>query len=348
VFGGMGMNKLKKDLKDGSIRNLYIFYGSEEYLKKYYMNAIEKSILSDELKSLNKIVFEGKVEIGKIVDACETFPVFSEKKLVIVKNSALFKPSKGGSKNSKNKNKNEGLVNFLQQIPEYVCLIFYEEEIDKRIKPVNVAKDRGLVVEFPYQKPAELVKWVIKVFKSYNKVIDPVTASQLVENSELGMNEILNEINKVVLYLGDSLKVTSQDIDRVCTRTVKGRIFDLTDAIATKNRSGALKLLGDMIVLKEPLPKIIYMISKQFRQILEMKLLVKNGLSVNEAASRMNLTPYAARKVSKQSERFSVDSLKSAIRKSLEIDIAVKTGMLNDRIAAELLILYGIEEKAGK
>jgi len=351
VFGDMSIDILKKDLSNGNIRNLYIFYGPEEYLKKYYLDSIEKQILSVDLKSLNKSVFEGKVELGRIIDACETYPVFSEKKLIIVKNSGIFKSGKAAGEKAKNKGarsngRNEELEFFLHNIPAYTCLIFYEEEIDKRLKIVDIVKKQGLIVEFPYQKPDSLVKWVIKVLKSYNKTIDHVAASQLVENSEMGMNEILNEINKIVSYVGDRLNVTSDDIERVCTKTVKGRIFDLTDAIAEKNSSRALKLLDDMIILKEPIPKIIYMINRQFRQILEMKLLVKSGLPVNEAASKMNLTSYAAGKVLKQSERFSIDLLKNALQKSLELDEAVKTGMLNDRIAAELLILHGIEGEA--
>jgi len=219
-----------------------------------------------------------------------------------------------------------------------VCLVFYEEEIDKRLKLVEIIKKNGLVVEFAFQKPAELTKWVVKVFKAFNKDIDMMTASQLVDSSELGMNEILNEINKVVLFVGDRTRVTAKDIEEVCTRSIKGRIFDLTDAIAGKDGSRAIKLLDDMVILKEPIPKILYMITRQFRQILEMKLLMEKGLSVNEAASQMGITPYAAGKVLKQSKSFTVDTLKRAIEQSLELDIAVKTGMINDRIAVELLI----------
>lgn len=335
----MSIDALKEDLKNNRIRNVYLFYGPEEYLKKYYLDAIEKRLLNDDLKTLNRVILEGKTDVVKIIDNCETLPVFSEKRVVIAKSSGLLKPKKSaGEERGKAKAGNEDLVSFIQNVPGHVCLIFYEEEIDKRVKAVDAIKKNGLVVEFSFQKPAELAKWVVKVFKSFNKEIDIMTASQLVDSCEPGMNEILNEINKVVLFLGNRVKVTGEDIEQVCTKSVKGRIFDLTDAIAGKNSVEALKLLNDMIILKEPVPKIIYMITRQFRHILEMKLLEKEGLSLNEAASRLGITPYAAGKILKHSNSFTIDTLKRAIEQSLELDVAVKTGMINDRIAAELLI----------
>ncbi len=335
----MSLDTLKDDIKKNNIRNLYLFYGPEEYLKKYYTDSMEKLILSDEMKSLNYVKLEGKVEASKIIEACETMPVFSDSKIVIVKNSGMFKGKKGseGSK-AKAKSGNDELISYLQDMPDYTCLIFYEEEIDKRIKMVDLIKKKGLIVEFSFQKPAELVKWVVKVFKSYDKTIDSLSASQLVDGSELGMTEILNEINKVVLYLGDRTKVTSEDIEKICTKSVKSRVFDLTDAIAERNAAKSLKLLNEMLTLKEPIPKILFMVARQFRQILEMKLLSIDGLSLADAASRVGVTPYTAGKILRQAKSFGVEDLKSAIEGSLEADLAIKTGKMDERIALELLI----------
>ena len=335
----MSIDILKEDLKQKKIKNLYLFYGPEEYLKYYYLDAIEKLLLKAEFMQLNKIVLEGKLDQGRLIDNCETLPVFSEKKLVVVKDSNLFKAAKSeGKGKSKAKDGGDILTAFLENTPEHTCLIFLEQEIDKRLKLVDIIKKYGLLVEFGYQKPAELVKWVIKAFKSYKKTIDSMAAAQLVENNELGMNELLNEISKLVQYTGGRNEINAEDIESVCVKSVKGRVFDLTDAIAEKNGMLALKYLNDMIILKEPLPKILYMITRQFRHILEMKLLVKEGMSSAQAASKMGITPYGASKAIKQAESFETGTLKKALEKSLEYDLAIKTGRINDRIALELMI----------
>ena len=335
----MSIDILKDDLKSENLRSLYLFYGPEEYLKGYYVKSIEDKLLQKDTLIMNRGVFEGKVDVSSIIDACETMPVFSDKRIIIVKNSGLFKSTKKqDGEESKAKPSNTSLQAYIEDMPKYSCLIFYETEIDKRLKLVDTIKKKGLMVEFAFQKHQELVKWVIKVFKTNKMDIDLITASQLVDNCEQGMNEILNEINKVVMYLGDRTKVKSEDIEEVCTKTVKGRIFDLTDAIAEKNALKALKLLDNMLILKEPIQKILFMIAKQFRNVLEMKLLTGEGLTPSDAASKIGLSPYAVSKVAKQANGFTVKRLKEAINQILEFDVAIKTGKINDRIAVELLI----------
>lgn len=335
----MSIELLKEDIKKRKVRNLYLFYGPEEYLKRYYLLSIEKLILDDQLKTLNRIVLEGKQDMGHIIDNCETLPAFSEMKVVIVKNSGFFKSKKKtDSVDKKKKNQRDDLADYIKNIPEHTCLIFYEAEIDKKLKVLEAVKERGLIIEFPVQKHDELVKWVVKAFKANGKEIDSITASQLIDNSDQGMDEILNEVNKLVLFLGERTKVTNHDIENVCSKSIKSRIFDLTDAIAENNCTRALKLLDDIIILKEPIPKILFMITRQFRHILELKLFKNEGLSPNEAASKIGLSPYAAGKIAKQANSFTIDKLKGAIEESLELDAAIKTGKISDRTAAELLI----------
>ena len=336
----MSLDLLKEDLKNNKIRTLYLFYGPESYLMKYYADSIEKSLLTEDLKALNKVVLEGRVDINRVRDNCETMPIFSDRKVVIVKNSGLFKPAKkAADTGKKGKPVNDDLSALLQDLPSHVCLVFYEQEIDKRIKAIDAIKKHGLIVEFAYQRPDELVKWVIKRFRATGVDIDMATASLLVENCEQGMTDILNEVDKLSAWLGGKSKVTLQDIEKVCARSIKSRVFDLTDAIAEKNSSKALKLLNDMVVLKEPVPKILFMIARQFRQILQVKLLHKEGSNNGEIASKLGMSPFIVGKVLKQAGSVSIERLKKAMETCLEFDIAVKTGRLEDMTAAELLII---------
>ncbi|TYQ18384.1 UNVERIFIED_CONTAM: DNA polymerase III delta subunit [Acetivibrio alkalicellulosi] len=333
----MSLEILKKDIKNKDIKNLYLFYGDEDFLKKYYLEKIEEIILKNDLTNLNKIVLDGKVQVENIIESCDTVPVFSERKLVVVKKSGIFtaKAKQDG---------NDQLTEYLASVAPYTCLVFFEDSIDKRIKLVDRVKKNGLIVEFPYQKQPELVKWVVKAFNSSKKEIDVNTASYLVNICEPGMTQILNEVNKVVLYLGEKVQVDTKVIDKVCTKSIKSRIFDLIDAIAEKRINIALKLLNDMIILKEPLPKILIMIARQLRLILEMKLLCDEGMAKKDVCSKMGITPYVGNKVYDQTRSFSVDKLKEVIKETMELDLAIKTGKINDRIAAEVLICKMAED----
>ena len=273
----MSIDILKKELKSKIIRNIYLFYGLEEYLKKYYLNQIETLILQKDFETLNKTVIEDKVDINYLTNLCNTYPMFSERKIIIIKNSNLFNATKkenSSIKTEKKINKNDEFINYLKDIPEYNCVVFFENEIDKRTKLVNLIKQNGLLVEFPYQKQQELVKWVINIFKSKNKEITSLTASKFIEYCDVGMENIFTEINKIDLFLDNKKLVEITDITKICTKSIKSRIFDLTDEIIKKNTNKAFDVLHELMILKEPIPKILFMIARQFRQTLQIKLLL--------------------------------------------------------------------------
>lgn len=338
----MSIEVLKKQIKNNEIGRLYLFYGPEDYLMNHYINLIEKQIIKDDFKSMNKTVFEGKFDLNDLIDACETNPMFSDRRIVLVKNSGLFKAkketNKSKSETTENSN-NKKIEDYLNNVPDYICLIFIEENIDKRLKIFNAFKSKGLVVEFEYQSPQILTDWIVNIVRSKNKTIDSRCAAKLVEYSEYGMRGIHNEIDKLMLFCSDKKVVTISDIDMICTKTIKDTIFDLTDAITAKNSVKAFNLLNDLIFLKEPTAKILFMISRQFRNILKVKLYQDSGVTaVGELCSKAGMKPFELGKIKRQSNLMSINSLKNAIEECLTTDISVKTGKMDGRIALEVMI----------
>lgn len=340
----MSEEKLKNDIKKKQVGNLYLFYGIEEYLKRNYTDYIADSILENDFRLLNKTVYEGKTEPLSIINNCETLPVFSDRRMVVVKDSGLFRgkvktdtAEKTGKSNKVKSDDHFAL--FLQNVPSHVCLIFIEKEIDRRIKYVDLIKKNGLIVEFNFRKPWELVKWVKKMVRANNHEIDENTAAELVEYCEPGMDDILNEIVKLCAYSGDRKRITIDDIKKVCTKSVKSRIFDLTDAVAAGQCSRALALLNDMAAIKEPMPKVMYMITRQFRQLLQIKLMSREGAVQAEIVRQLKINPYIAGKVVKQASSFSIDKLERAVAASADMDLKVKSGKIQDKAAVELLII---------
>ena len=155
---------LKKQIKGNDIKSIYLFYGPEESWK-IYLNSIEEKILDKNTLAFNKIILEDKISVSKIIDNCDTLPVFSERKLVIVKNSEFFKGSKDSKRDNKNKEEKDEvkmenktkksksnvdtILEYIKNFPSYTCLLFYEDEIDKRLKLTKEIGKQGLIVEFP-------------------------------------------------------------------------------------------------------------------------------------------------------------------------------------------------------
>lgn len=327
----MSIEILKDQIKNKKLGKLYLLYGEEQLLLQMYLSEIEKLLIEPATESMNKVVLEGRVEAGTIMDHCDTLPFFAERKLVIVKNSNFF----GG----KARSGREGILKYFENIPSETCLVFVEEEIDKRLTTTKNFKNYGLLVEFALRKPAELVSWAGSQFKAQKIQVDARTLNLLIEYCDGGMTQLQNEITKLCLYARDSRIVTSEDVERLCTRSIKSVIFDLTDAVAAKNAVKALGIFEDMLSMKEPVIRIFFMISRHFRNLYELKSLRTEGYRPDEAVKASGINPYAANKMLRQLDKFTLEQLKEAIIDCLDVDVSVKTGKMDERIGVEGIIL---------
>lgn len=335
----MSFEILKKEVNAGTFRNLYLFYGPEDFLLKKYTNQIEKAVVNKDFADMNLSVLDGKLDQQKLMDICQTLPFLSDKRFVIVRDSGLFKPEKTVKDEEKKKKKpKDMMVDFLSKVPSHLCLIFCESDIDKRLKVLDAVKKNGLIVEFGYQKPQDLAKWIMMELKGQNIIIKSEDASLIVEFSEPGMTYIHSQVQKLIAFGINKGKIERADIENVCTKSIKAKIFDLTDAISDRDVRKSLMLLNDMIELKEPVTKLFFMIAKQFRNILSAKTLLDNGLSRASLAGKMAVHPFVADKLFKYSGLFSLNELKDAVIESYNMDLANKNGLMDDRIAAEILI----------
>jgi DNA polymerase-3 subunit delta len=339
---------LKSHIKNKNPARVYIFYGNEPFLIDYYVGELKKLILKGNSQGLNFSVFEDKVDINMVIDACETFPIFSERKLVLVKNSGVFvgKGKKGENKGDTKDNligegnrDQETLKKYIPNIPETACLIFIENQVDRRLGLFRQIEKNGLAIEFLRLSEKKLVSWVVKGFKTLGKVIDMDAAEYLVAVSEPDMYSLKNEIMKLCAYAGRRERITIDDVKVMASPTVKSVIFDLLDAVAQKNTSKALRLLSDMLFLKEPEQKIFSMLSKQTGEILKLKYLMKEGASqfkINKYFAGKH--PYALKMMMKQANMLDEQYLGELLKGLMEAETRYKKGLMTPRLALETLL----------
>jgi DNA polymerase III delta subunit len=93
MFVCMSLDVLKRELKENTIRRLYLFYGPETYLARHYAGEIEKRAVSEFAKTVSLTVFEGRPELESVHEACQAYPLFGDRRMVVIKDSGLLKPS---------------------------------------------------------------------------------------------------------------------------------------------------------------------------------------------------------------------------------------------------------------
>ncbi len=325
----MSMDELKKQLKENKIGRLYLFTGPEQFLVRYYLHNMLEKLLDENSKEFNYTLFEGKATFQALSDAVSMFPAFSDRRVVVVKESTLLKQG----------TKELDWSGLFKSLPDYICLIFLQEEVDKRIAFYKAIKNYGMIVECNRQDETALTRWVMKGFSNYRKQIDEKDAAYLVTLLDPDMTFMALEIEKITSYLGDSSRVTRQAIDEVASKSVKSRIFDLTDAISQKQTTQALRILSGLMEQKEPLPYIMAMVGRQMSILLRMKKMEEKRIPQADIAKALGIHPYIAGKIHKQAAAFTTDMLRGHMRKLIEMDVASKTGRMDPRMALELFII---------
>lgn len=328
----MTVTELKKRIKDNNIEKVYLFYGPETYLVSHYIGKLRKAVVAEGTEDFNLSVFEGISDQGKVRDACDTYPFLSEKKMIIWKNTGVFKKT--------TEEKTASFIEAINSVPDYACLVVCEEEIDRRYKKIlNAVESAGQMVEFPIQSPNDLVKWITGMMSDDGKQIDSNAAYMLIDYCDSEMGNIKNEIDKLVMFSEVNTRITAADVEKVCIKSLGQRIFDLVDAVGMKKTDKAIRYFNEMLQMKEPVSRILYMIAKQLRQMLETKALKQSGTGNETIASMLKVPPFVVRKLYDQSRSFTEAELIKAVKMCLDTEVSIKTGKISDdKTALELLI----------
>ena len=134
--------------------------------------------------------------------------------------------------------------------------------------------------------------------------------------------------------------------DSICTTQTVSRIFDMIAAIASKKQQQALELYYDLLTLKEPPMRILYLIVRQFNGIFQVQEELNHGRSNADIARTMGAAPFIVNKYAAQAKNFTPSQLKEALADCAQAEEDVKTGRLNEKMAVELIIVkYSAKNK---
>jgi len=134
-------------------------------------------------------------------------------------------------------------------------------------------------------------------------------------------------------------EIEISDIEAICTTQITNKIFDMVEAVAMKNQKKALDYYYDLLALKEPPMRILYLLTRQFKLLLEVKDLVGKRYDKSSIAKTVGLHPFVAGKYMQQCRTFEKKELRNILEEAVDTEEMVKTGRLNDVMSVELFIV---------
>ena len=332
----VSVENLEKELKNKQLNSIYLLYGEELFLLETSLKKI-RSLFGETTKGINYILIDD-TNIGELIQDMET-PAFGyEKKLIIARNTGLFK-KEGKKKSGDTAKLKEKLAKYIEEnikiINESVVLVFVEEEADSKSTLYTAIEKNGIICKFDFQKPNQIEQRIKAICNAYKVNIDSQTIRYFIECCGTNMQDLINEIRKLIEYAGENGTIKKEDVDKLSIKKLESVIFDLTDDLGKKDITGALQVLQNLIYAKEPLAKILVTLYNHFKKLYITKMAINTN---KDLAISLNLKPnqmFLTTKYKVQSKYFNEKDLRNILQDLCDLDYNFKNGKIDLQVGIE-------------
>ena len=331
--------RLSEDLERSVDRPAYILTGEETFLIRQICARLSSSLVTKGAETIDIVRLDGdgkssSIDMVRLLAELSTPPFLSQRKMICLNRTGFFSGVLSGG---------DGIVADLEkaltEIPSHSCLIFVEESVVSNNRLLRqVLRAGALGAKIIRQPINELLKWISGLCGREGLRITREAAESLILRCDYSMSDLMNELSTVFLYYRYTAghSITLDNIDILCREDLTGKIFDLTDAIASGRIDEALQKLDILLARREPPPYIQAMLARQSRDLVIAK---ECGTSGRIVESGVTQSDYFARKLSSQARRFSLSKLEQMIENSFQSDFAVKTGKLDGEDALAIQVI---------
>jgi len=342
------------EVEGRKLRPAYVFVGDEDFFRKKCREAILQHLVPDDLREFSLFEFDlSETDLAEILDRARTPSLMAPFQVFFVR----------GVKTLFGRGSNEGKLDAIEQYvtdpnPNAV-LIFIADHISipadaRRIDLTDKERYERIretlgqycaIVELGRVEESDAVRWIQEYCGIREVKIDADAAHELVDSLGGDMMMISNELEKLILYVGEKKRVTLGDVETMVLVAKQHSLYELTDAISARDRTRALEILDAILSTGDGEDASIghlYMLAKTFRQMLVI-------LERNVRDQRMlwaalwqgfRVPPFAADDVIRQARRYkSKRELTRAIRLVARADLALRSNPPSKRLVLEKLII---------
>lgn len=331
----MNYDSLERELNT-NLRSMYLLYGDEQYLIDMALKKIKKKF-GELLLGINYIVLDAST-IDDLIPNIE-MPAFGyDKKLIIVKNSGLFKKD-GRKKTPTEIQERVGtyISNHLDIIEEGTVIVFMEIEADKN-SMYDLVERAGIVCQINMLAPYQIVQKLKKICALYKVSASDTALNYLVEVSGTNLQELINEIRKLIEFVGENGTITEKDVDMLATKQMESVIFDLTDSLGLKQTDKAIEILDNLIYQKEPVQRILIVLYGHFKKLYLCKEAVRLNKDVVNSLSLKPNQVFLVSKYKRQISYFNGNDLKNILDDLISLDYNNKRGNIDLELGLRSII----------
>ena len=340
--------KFGTDLKENNFGPVLFLYGVEQYLVEWAVSALVKKYVNPAATTFDFTkIDDDNTPIDEMITACETFSMFSEKKVVWLKNHVLLKTANPKGFTDADK---KALIDYVDSPAEQTLLIISTDEpLASRAQEKNTEVFKELNKKcqnynFDKLDRRQLVAFAEKRFKTAGVKIKRDVLWDMIEETGYFNKEtdyrifnLENDIKKVIAH-SDGVEVRREDISAALNGDMDTFIFNFVDAAAARKKDVAFMMMHSMLSSGDSVLHITAMLINQFELMLEVKEFKEDAMPIQEMIKTLKVRDFQVKKALQNADRFTKAKIKEILSQLYEIDKNIKTGALDGNLALELLV----------
>lgn len=333
--------KVWKDIKNGEIAPVYCIFGEESYFVDETIKRIKSALSSSEEQETVSFDLE-EAPVDYVMDEADTFPFFSEKKLVIAKNTSFLKASEKGKEKIEHDLKR--LENWLLHPSNFSVTVFIApyEKLDERKKITKLFKEKSVLLHAEAPNENDLSVWIRNEVMAYKKAITDEALDKLVEMVGANMIQLQIEIEKLALYLGEEKQISIELVEDLVAKTLEHDAFKMLNAYLSQNITEALQIYHDLLRQKEEPIMLVGLLASNIRTMNNVYYLQKKGYHPNQISKQLKVHPYRIKLMLENRNRPNEERLLKALNNLAEIDLKLKSASGNRERFLEMFLLKAL------
>lgn len=330
---------------------IYLFHGEDDLSSREAVQGLVARMKDSPMWEMNVAYFDGeKINLPELAGTCRTSPFLADKRLVVVTN-VISNLSDGGRSSSRDGDPGEraprgskkaivdGLLELLPEVPEFCRLVFLEENLIPEKDPIlKAVRAMGGFVKEHRLDEGRLAGWIRERAHKIGCKISPEASEEL--GGAVGPNaRLLNsEMVKLATYCQDRT-IDARDVRLLVGDARRANVFAMVDAIGQRQAEPALRELRRLLSDGDHPLRIMAMVVRQFRLLIQVKELSEAGLPPDEIAAKAGVSFRGVAGIQRQARNFSFQQLEKAYQRLLDFDVQVKTGAWEPEAALELAVM---------
>ncbi len=311
---------------------IYVLYGEEHYLLKKELQRIIDKHLNFE-KEMNTVTYDAsKSSIEEIIADAQTIPFFSDYKVIVVNHCSFLSGSNDTSIDV------DVLNNYMDSPNESTVLVLLCEQakLDSRKKIVKRLQKEATVKHYALLSEHDRDKFIQQESAKRNIRFERDGYQTFCYRIGFSCDRIISELEKLSL-LGQSLR--SEDVKALVTRPLDDNVFDVFQAIISKNVKRAYQYWLDFDAQNIDPIALIAMLASQYRFLHQVKILQLSGASKSEIASQLQAHPYRVEKTMQSCRFVKEDEISITLNELAQLDQDIKAGRIDKKFGFEMFIL---------